>query len=127
MRTSVVWVVVLGVVLSFGGRAMAEKPKPIAAPARGLFSAERVQPLVQQALDSERTRRQPLAAAGGSRQRDSIWNGGLIGAAIGGVGGSALIVASRGGSDDIGRAMLNVCVPPALAGFAVGAIVDALH
>jgi hypothetical protein len=41
-----------------------------------------------------------------------------------GDGGSALIVASRGGSDDIGGAMLNVCVAPALEGFAVGAIVD---
>jgi len=29
--------------------------------------------------------------------------------AIGGVGGSALIVAAHGGSDDIPRAMLNVC------------------
>lgn len=127
MRTSVVAIVVQGVVLSLGGQAMAEEHKPTAAPARSLLSAERVQPLVQQALDSARTKRQPLAAAGGSRQRDSIWNGGLIGAAIGGVGGSALIVASHGGSDDIGRAMLNVCVPPALAGFAVGAIVDALR
>ncbi|HZI79440.1 MAG TPA: hypothetical protein VFD69_08000 [Vicinamibacterales bacterium] len=40
---------------------------------------------------------------------------------------SALIVASHGGSDDIPRAMLNVCAPPALAGFAVGAMVDALR
>jgi hypothetical protein len=38
-----------------------------------------------------------------------------------------LIVAASGGSDNIPRAMLNVCAPPALAGFAVGAIIDALH
>jgi hypothetical protein len=127
MRTLVVGVVVSAVVLSLGTRAMAEEPTPVAVPARGLFSAERVQPLVHQSLDSGRTKREPLAAAGGARQRDSIWNGGVIGAAIGGVGGSALIVASHGGSDNIGRAMLNVCVPPALAGFAVGAIIDALR
>jgi hypothetical protein len=127
MRTWVVGVVVLGLVLSLGGQAMAEELKRVAPPARGLFSAERVQPLVEQALDSGRTKRELPGAAGGARQRDRIWDGGLIGAAIGGVGGSALIVASHGGSDNIGRAMLNVCVPPALAGFAVGAIVDALR
>jgi hypothetical protein len=38
------------------------------------------------------------------------------------VRGSALIVAAHGGSDDIPRAMLNVC-----AGFAAGALIDALH
>jgi len=51
----------------------------------------------------------------------------LIGAAIGGVGGSALIVAAHGGSDDIPRAMLNVCALPVVAGFAAGALIDALH
>ena len=102
MRTSVVGMVVVAVMVSAGGEAVAEEPKPVASTS-GVFAPER------------------------SGRRDSIWNGGLIGAAIGGVGGSALIVASRGGSDNIGRAMLNVCVPPALAGFAVGAIVDALH
>ena len=66
-------------------------------------------------------------AAGTFRRRDSIWNRGLIGAAIGGVGGSALIVAAHGGSDDIPRAMLNVCALPVVAGFAAGALIDALH
>jgi len=83
-------------------------------PLTPVFSQNRLAPFVQQALDR-------------SPRRDSIWNGALIGAAIGGLGGSALIVASHGGSDNIPRAMLNVCVPPALAGFAVGAIVDALR
>jgi membrane associated rhomboid family serine protease len=58
--------------------------------------------------------------------KDSILNGGLIGAAIGGVGGSFLIVAASGGSDDVPRAMLNVAVFPALGGFLVGALIDAM-
>jgi hypothetical protein len=58
---------------------------------------------------------------------DSILNGGLIGAAIGGVAGSFLIVAAAGGSDDVPRAMLNVSVGPAAGGFALGALLDALH
>ena len=60
-------------------------------------------------------------------KRDSILNGGLIGAVIGGVGGSALIVASRGGSDNIPRAMWNVALLPTLAGFAAGAVIDGLR
>jgi predicted lipid-binding transport protein (Tim44 family) len=94
-----------------------------------VFSAQRLEPFVRQAVASAPApARQPSQdAARRSSGRDSIWNGGLIGAAIGGVGGSALIVASSGGSDNIPRAMLNVCVAPALAGFAVGAIIDALH
>ena len=92
---------------------------------KDVFSAHRLAPLVRQAADRS-TRPALQDAAAREPRRDSIWNGGLIGAAIGGVGGSALIVASRGGSDDIPRAMLNVCAVPAIAGFAVGAIVDAL-
>lgn len=127
MGKLVVGIVMVGVVLSVGSQALGEELKSVTPSAPGVFSPERLQPLVQRALDSGTAKRQPHAAAGGSRRPDSIWNGGLIGAAIGGVGGSALIVASRGGSDNIPRAMLNVCVAPALAGFAVGAIVDALH
>ena len=66
-------------------------------------------------------------AAAGQPKRDSILNGALIGAAIGGVGGSALIVASSGGSDDIARAMWNVSLLPTLAGAAAGAVIDALR
>lgn len=93
---------------------------------RGIFAPSRLEPLVREAIEKdERLRGQ--TSAGRAPKRDSILNGGLIGAAIGGVGGSALIVASRGGSDDIPRAMLNVCAVPALAGFAAGAIIDALR
>jgi hypothetical protein len=60
------------------------------------------------------------------RKRDSLLNGALIGAAIGGVGGSALIVASRGGSDNIPKAMWNVSLAPALLGAVAGAVVDAV-
>ena len=93
-------------------------------PRRGIFAADRLDPLVRAALEKDWSPQNP---AGRAPKRDSILNGGLIGAAIGGVGGSALIVASRGGSDDIPRAMLNVCAVPALAGFAAGAIIDALR
>ena len=96
-------------------------------PLTPVFSQNRLAPFVQQALDQRAGQRQAPDGVVRSPRRDSIWNGALIGAAIGGLGGSALIVASHGGSDNIPRAMLNVCAPPALAGFAVGAIVDALR
>lgn len=95
-------------------------------PQRGIFAADRLEPFVRAALEKDNWSR-AQGPAGRAPNRDSIVNGGLIGAAIGGVGGSALIVASRGGSDDIPRAMLNVCAVPALAGFAAGAIIDALR
>jgi hypothetical protein len=62
-----------------------------------------------------------------ARRKDSIVNGGLIGAVIGGVGGSFLIVAASGGSDDFPRAMRKVAAVPAAGGFAIGALIDALH
>ena len=95
-------------------------------PQRGIFAPSRLEPLVREAIEKEE-RSRAQTSAGRAPKRDSILNGALIGAAIGGVGGSALIVASRGGSDDIPRAMLNVCAVPALAGFAAGAIIDALR
>jgi len=61
------------------------------------------------------------------QKKDSVLDGALIGAAIGGIGGSALIVAASGGSDNIPRAMLNVAILPALGGFAVGTFIDALR
>jgi hypothetical protein len=117
---AVLLVVMLGASATAGAE---ERRQP-----EGLFAPSRLVPLVRRAIEAAPA---PPRARGsvtaGAPRRDSIWNGGLIGAAIGGVGGSALIVASRGGSDDIPRAMLNVCLPPALGGFAVGAIVDALR
>jgi hypothetical protein len=67
------------------------------------------------------------ANAPARKTADSIFNGGLIGAAIGGVAGSFLIVAAAGGSDNFPRAMLNVSLLPAAGGFALGAALDALH
>jgi hypothetical protein len=116
-------IVAVVLTVGVGAPAAAEERQLPAAP--GIFAPSRLEPFVRQAASAPAAPRQETAAR--APRRDSIWNGGLIGAAIGGVGGSALIVASRGGSDDIPRAMLNVCVPPALAGFAVGAIVDALR
>ena len=115
------WVVTVG--LSLAPPAAAEERRRPAA----LFTPSQLEPFVRQAVEASPAPSRAQDAGVRSPRRDSIWNGGLIGAAIGGVGGSALIVASRGGSDNIPRAMLNVCVPPALAGFAVGAIIDALN
>jgi hypothetical protein len=61
------------------------------------------------------------------RRKDSILNGALIGAAVGGVGGSALVVYASGGSDDFKGAMLIVSPWTALGGFAAGALIDALR
>jgi hypothetical protein len=104
---------------------LAEAEELRSAPA--VFAPSRLEPFVRQAIETRPAPSRAQGTAARSPRRDSIWNGGLIGAAIGGVGGSALIVASSGGSDNIPRAMLNVCVPPAVAGFAVGALIDALH
>jgi hypothetical protein len=60
-----------------------------------------------------------------SRQNpDSILNGGLIGMAIGAVPGVWLTGVRYGGSDPVGGKTATVIVLPALAGFAVGALVD---
>jgi hypothetical protein len=112
--------VVMGVV-----RPAAAEDRMAAAP--GVFSPGRLAPIVRQSVEAQPMRPQAQAASAQPRRQDSILNGGLIGAAIGAVGGSALMVASRGGSDNIPRAMLNVAVWPAFGGFAVGAMIDALH
>jgi hypothetical protein len=58
---------------------------------------------------------------------DSIWNGGVIGAAIAGGPGFLLLLLKSGGSDDV-RAVATRMVPAlALAGFAAGATLDAAH
>lgn len=63
----------------------------------------------------------------GKGGRDSVLDGGLIGAVVGGVGGGFLIVAASGGSDDAPRAMLNVGALPALGGFVIGAWIDSMQ
>jgi tetrahydromethanopterin S-methyltransferase subunit D len=76
--------------------------------------------------NSQSPRRVPTSRYG-KGGKDSVIDGGLIGAAIGGVGGSFLIVVASGGSDDVPRAMLNVAAIPAVGGFAIGALIDAMH
>jgi hypothetical protein len=123
MKIAVAGLLVAAVMMGAAPPADAEEPRGVPA----VFTPSRLEPFVRQAIEARPAVRRAQSTGARSPGRDSIWNGGLIGAAIGGVGGSALIVASRGGSDNIPRAMLNVCVPPALGGFAVGAIVDALR
>ena len=97
-------------------------------PARRPFSPKALERIVDETARARNGR--PLSqtsTSASARRKDSIINGSLIGAAIGGVGGSALLVAARGGSDDFRGAMLNVSPWTALGGFAVGAIIDALQ
>ena len=54
-------------------------------------------------------------------------NGGLIGAAIGGLAVPPLLIAASGGSDDIPRAWMKVAPVPTIAGFAIGVLIDALR
>jgi len=84
---------------------VAEQPEslPAARPQTPIFAPTSLDRFVRGAVPG--TTGQTDGAAGRQPKRDSIRNGVLIGAAIGGVGGSALIVASSGGSDDIARAM----------------------
>jgi hypothetical protein len=123
MRIPVAGLLMVTMVMGAAPRADAEEQRR--APA--LFTPSRLEPFVRQAIEARPAPPRAQGTAARAPRRDSIWNGGLIGAAIGGVGGSALIVAAHGGSDDIPRAMLNVFVPPALGGFAVGALIDALR
>ena len=69
----------------------------------------------------------PLLRTKNGKRKDSILDGGLIGAAIGGVGGSFLLVVAAGGSDDFRGAMLRVSPLTALGGFGVGMAIDALR
>ncbi len=105
----------------------ADQPESLRAarPQAAIFTSANLERFVRGA--APRTARQADGAAAGRPKRDSILNGALIGAVIGGVGGSALIVASSGGSDDIPRAMWNVSLLPTLAGAAAGAVIDALR
>ena len=105
----------------------AEQPEslPAARPQTPVFAPTSLERFVRGAVP--RATGQTDGAAARQPKRDSILNGVLIGAAIGGVGGSALIVASSGGSADIARAMWNVSLLPTLAGAAAGAVIDALR
>jgi len=83
-------------VLLAGLMAVPARAEPPAEPARApLFTKDRLATYVRDATASRAP--QPVGQAAHEEKRDSILNGGLIGAVIGGVGGSVLIVASRGG------------------------------
>jgi len=92
-----------------------------------MFSPESLQRAIRESAARSPAQRSDQPARPSTQAKDSIWNGGLVGAAIGGVGGSLLLVAASGGSDDFGKAMLKVSPITALSGFAIGAVIDALH
>jgi tetrahydromethanopterin S-methyltransferase subunit D len=120
MRTVLVRTVLAMVVAGMASTAGAqETPRP-ARP----FSQKALERVVRE--NSQKRGGVPLSRYAGGR-KDSVVNGGLIGAAIGGVGGSFLIVAASGGSDDFPRAMMNVAAFPAIGGFVIGALIDAMY
>jgi hypothetical protein len=109
------------------GTSVHAAPDAAASFAAGPFSPRALERAVRECGACSRTVQAGQTSTSQSRQKDSILNGGFIGAAIGGVGGSALVVAASGGSDDFGGAMLLVSPWTALGGFAVGAAIDALR
>ena len=82
--------------------------------------------LVREAVKREAALK-PQATTLAASKKDSVLNGGLIGAAIGGLAVPPLVIASSGGSDDIRRAWLKVAPVPAIAGFAIGLVIDAMR
>ena len=93
---------------------------------RGVFAPHRLESLVREAVERE-ARSKPQDTTVATPKKDSVLDGGLIGAAIGGLAVPPLIIASSGGTDDIQRAWLRVAPVPTIAGFAIGAIIDALR
>src|SRR5262245_48323043 len=71
------------------------------------FSPEALQRAIRESTPSSVRAPRAQPSGGSTRKKDSVWNGGVIGAVVGGVGGSLMLIAATGGSDDIGRAMLN--------------------
>ena len=101
---------------------VAAEQLPVRQPAP--FSTRALDRIVRDASAGPAGIRLSRAAAQRGR-RDSILNGGLIGAAVGGVAGSFLIVAASGGSDDVPRAMFRIASFTAPVGFLIGAMIDA--
>ena len=60
------------------------------------------------------------------QQPDSIWNGGIIGAAVAGGPGFLLLLLKSSGSDDVPGVAVRMVPPLALAGFAAGAVLDSM-
>jgi hypothetical protein len=110
------------VTMMAGGMASAAAAQESPRPARP-FSPKALERVVHE--QSKSRVGVPLSRYG-KGGKDSVINGGLIGAAIGGIGGSYLIVSASGGSDDFPRAMLIVAPIPAVAGFALGAFIDSM-
>lgn len=114
--------VILVVALS-GTTAWAQVPPAVAGP----FSPNALERVVRDSQQSDSRMRQSRTTSSPTVRKDSILDGGLIGAAIGGVGGSFLLVVASGGSDDFGGAMLKVSPLTAAIGFGIGAAIDAFR
>jgi hypothetical protein len=103
----------------------AEEPS---SPQSSPFSTQALQRVIRDAsagVSSVRLSRHAAAQARGGR-RDSVLNGGLIGAAIGAVAGPYLLVRATHGTDDYRKAMLTLAPFTALAGFGIGIGIDGM-
>ena len=112
-------------VMAVAAPVAAEEPS---SPQSSPFSTQALQRVVRDAsvgASSVRLSRHAAAQARGGR-RDSVLNGGLIGAAIGAVAGPYLLVRATHGTDDYGKVMLKVAPFTALAGFGIGIGIDGM-
>jgi uncharacterized protein YcfJ len=87
------------------------------------FSPEALHRVIRESTSTSPSAPRAQPSNSSTRKQDSILNGGVIGAVIGGVAGSLLWVAAAGASDDFTKATLK----GAVGGFAIGAVIDALH
>lgn len=120
MRTILVRTIVATMVVGMTSAAAAQEAPRSARP----FSPKALEQVVHKNTKNPFGARLVRYGKGG---KDSVVDGGLIGAAIGGIGGSYLIVSASGGSDDFPRAMLSVAAIPALGGFLIGALIDGMR
>ena len=125
MKCTSLQAVAVMLVMAVAVPVAAEEPS---SPQRSPFSTQALQRVARDAsagASSVRLSRHAAAQAGGGR-RDSVLNGGLIGAAIGAVAGPYLLVRATNGTDDYRKVMLKLAPFTALAGFGIGIGIDGM-
>lgn len=125
MKCTSLQAVAVMLVMAVAAPVAAEEPS---SPPSSPFSTQALQRVVRDAsvgASSVQLSRHAAAQASGGR-RDSVLNGGLIGAAIGAVAGPYLLVRATHGTDDYRGVMLKVAPFTALAGFGIGIGIDGM-
>jgi hypothetical protein len=114
-------------VMAVAAPVAAEEPS---SPRSSPFSTQALQRVVRDASAGASTVRLSRHAAAQAQakggRRDSVLNGGLIGAAIGAVAGPYLLVRATHGTDDYRKVMLKLAPFTALAGFGIGIGIDGM-